>query len=337
MRAAPTLTRLDRLTLATRVAPREYRIGNRSGNLAPSSAWQKDVHMLTRLQVSGFKNLEEVDLHFGPFTCIAGGNAVGKSNLFDAIMFLGALSDTPLIEAAMAVRDKQGRSTDIRSLFHARSNGHSDRMTFLAEMVIPQKGIDDLGQTATASITLIRYRLEIILRAGRPDDLRPVLQIASEDLDYVSIGDARKSLPFRPSAKWVRSVVHGRRTSPFISTDRSGSDVTIRLHQDGRAGRAKEFLASLLPRTVLSTVNAAESPTASSGAPRDAVVAPAAARTVRPPCFGSLHCFTFPRRGRLSLGSNTVPSRQDPTSIYHHGARDRECPRLSRQQVVPTR
>jgi len=29
--------------------------------------------MLTRLKVSGFKNLVDVDVRFGPFTCIAGG------------------------------------------------------------------------------------------------------------------------------------------------------------------------------------------------------------------------------------------------------------------------
>ena len=43
--------------------------------------------MLTRLKVSGFKNLVDVDIRFGPFTCIAGANGVGKSNLFDAINF----------------------------------------------------------------------------------------------------------------------------------------------------------------------------------------------------------------------------------------------------------
>jgi len=45
--------------------------------------------MLTRLIVSGFKNLVDVDVRFGPFTtCVAGANGVGKSNLFDAIRFL---------------------------------------------------------------------------------------------------------------------------------------------------------------------------------------------------------------------------------------------------------
>ena len=44
--------------------------------------------MLTRLQVDGFKNLAAVDVRFGPFTCVAGPNGVGKSELFDAITFL---------------------------------------------------------------------------------------------------------------------------------------------------------------------------------------------------------------------------------------------------------
>lgn len=41
--------------------------------------------MLAGLKVSGFKNLSDVDVRLGAFTCIAGANGVGKSNLFDAI------------------------------------------------------------------------------------------------------------------------------------------------------------------------------------------------------------------------------------------------------------
>jgi len=48
--------------------------------------------MLTRLKISNFKNLVDVDIHFGTFTCIAGANGVGKSNLFDAIKFLSLLA-----------------------------------------------------------------------------------------------------------------------------------------------------------------------------------------------------------------------------------------------------
>ena len=75
--------------------------------------------MLIRLKVSGFKNLVDVDVRFGPFTCIAGPNGVGKSNLFDAIRFLSALADRPLMEAALTVRGDEngGRMADVRSLF----------------------------------------------------------------------------------------------------------------------------------------------------------------------------------------------------------------------------
>ena len=59
--------------------------------------------MLTRFKVSGFKNLVDVDIRFGPFTCIAGANGVGKSNLFDAILFLSALSEKTFMDAAKSV------------------------------------------------------------------------------------------------------------------------------------------------------------------------------------------------------------------------------------------
>lgn len=65
--------------------------------------------MLTRLKVDGSKNLDSVDVRFGPFTCIAGPNGVGKSNLFDAIGILAALADRTLAEAAAFVRGTEGR------------------------------------------------------------------------------------------------------------------------------------------------------------------------------------------------------------------------------------
>src|SRR5260370_10742303 len=112
--------------------------------------------MLTRLKVSGFKNLVDVDVRFGPFTCVAGANAVGKSNLFDAIRFLSALADKPLIDAALSVRDEGGRTGNVRSLFHCIGNQYGDKISLEAEMIVPALGLDDLRQTAKASPTLLR-------------------------------------------------------------------------------------------------------------------------------------------------------------------------------------
>lgn len=123
--------------------------------------------MLTRLRISGFKNLVDVDVYFGPFTCVAGANAVGKSNLFDAIHFLSALADHPLIDAALSVRDEGGRTTDVKSLFHRVGDTFDKEMSFEAEMIVPHEGWDDLGQRAKATITFLRYSVTI---AYREDD-----------------------------------------------------------------------------------------------------------------------------------------------------------------------
>src|ERR1700704_234999 len=102
--------------------------------------------MLTRLKVSGFKNLVDVDVRFGPFTCIAGANGVGKSNLFDAIRFLSALADHQLLDAAMSIGEKAGRRGDTRSLFPRVGERYDELMDFEPEMIVPADGFDDLGQ-----------------------------------------------------------------------------------------------------------------------------------------------------------------------------------------------
>ena len=218
--------------------------------------------MLTRLKVRGFKNLVNVDVSFGPFTCIAGANGVGKSNLFDAITFLSALADRPLMEAAKCVRDERNRSTDVRSLFLKLGDEHGDEMSFDAEMLVPATGHDDLGQAAKAAITFLRYTLVLRCRREEHGPSADRLEIAKEQLEHVNVSDAHKHLQFRHSPAWRRSVVRGRRVTAFLSIDETGDSRLIKFHQDGRPGKPREYLASNLPRTVLSSSNAAESPTA---------------------------------------------------------------------------
>ena len=43
--------------------------------------------MLTRLEVDGFKNLVDFTIDFGPLTCIAGPNGIGKSNISTPFTF----------------------------------------------------------------------------------------------------------------------------------------------------------------------------------------------------------------------------------------------------------
>ena len=220
--------------------------------------------MLTRLRVSGFKNLVDVDVRFGPFTCVIGPNGAGKSNLFDAIRFLSVLAGHTLMEAAASVRDQDSRTADMRNLFHRAGDRHAARMSFDAEMIVPRKAVDDLGQEAEASITFLRYSLELAYRKTG-DSLTPgALEIMKEQLVHIPQGEAGKHLLFPHKAKdWRRAVVRGQRRVPyFISTDKEDEIRVIKLHQDGgSSGRPSRRPAASLTRTILSAANAAESPT----------------------------------------------------------------------------
>ena len=225
--------------------------------------------MLTRLKVNGFKNLVDVDVRFGPFTCIAGANGVGKSNLFDAISFLSALTDRTLIDAALSVRDEGGKTADIRSLFHRVGDTYATEMSFEAEMIVPQTGLDDLGQEAKAGITFLKYSLTLVYRGEDPIRSLGSLQITREELTHITLGEADNHLLFLPrNSNWRKSTVLGRRAAPyFISTEGEGNNRQIRLHHESlegskSGGRPLPRLASSLPRTVLSTTNAAENRTA---------------------------------------------------------------------------
>jgi predicted ATPase len=218
--------------------------------------------VLTRLKVNGFKNLVDVDIWFGPFTCVAGPNAVGKSNMFDAIRFLSYLANNTLMDAALSVRSEGAKTADIRNLFHRVGDEYAQTMQFEADMILPKIGTDDLGQKAEATITFVRYRIEIGYRLDETLPTLGSLELLQEKLEHINLGNAPRLLKFghKPRA-WHNSVLTGRRTSPFISTIIEDGNPIIKLSQDKTGGRPRSFLAKNLPRTVLSTVNAMESPT----------------------------------------------------------------------------
>ena len=219
--------------------------------------------MLTRLKVTGFKNLVDVDVRFGSFTCVAGANGVGKSNLFDAIRFLSAIADRPLIDAALSVRDEKGKTADVRSLFHRVGDEYANEMSFEAEMIIPEEGVDDLGQQAKASITFIRYSLTIAYRTdNKLSSLSSPLEIIKEELVRINLSDAKANLLFNHEAIWRKSAVKGSgRVPSFISTEVIEKERLIKLRLEGKQTKHRLLISVNLPRTLLSMANTAETPT----------------------------------------------------------------------------
>ncbi len=209
--------------------------------------------MITRFYADGFKNLVDFTAHFSAFNCIAGANAAGKSNLFDALQFLSNLTKMSIYEAAAKVRSEGQDNTNIRDLFTRVGTEHLNKMCFEVDMIIPQKSISQLGQDVKADITSVRYALEL-----RYNEDEKSLEISKEELRPISIGDMTESLKFPHSKEWRKSVLTGRRSSsqPFMYTE-SG---IVRL-AGGTGGAPIQNIAAKMPYTVLSTVQASH-PTA---------------------------------------------------------------------------
>ena len=221
--------------------------------------------MLTRLQVNGFKNLLGFDVDLGPFTCIAGPNGTGKSNIFDAVRLLSLLADYPLMEAVQRLRGANGRDVDPRELFWRDRHGDTDLMEFTAEMIVPHEVTDDFGRRTEATITFLRY--ELALGYEPPFGLANLgrLVLRREELRHINISDAGQHLRFSHHAsKFRRTVVTGRRAgSAFISTV-AGEDGTtiIQVHQDGGSrGQPRPSPADTAPRTIVSTTTTSSDPT----------------------------------------------------------------------------
>lgn len=219
--------------------------------------------MLTRLVVRGFKNLVDVDVHFGPLTCIAGRNGVGKSNLFDAIRFLSLLADHPFIVAASMVRG----GDEPEGLF---TKGGDGQMHLECEIVIPATGHDDFNQPAEASYTFLQYLVDLRLESESGDAFSsPHIKLEREELTYIPKTSARRKFAFAHSTSWRDSVVRAssRRTT-FIKTSETRHGERVVVLQSDRmldpvknkrgGGKPSEYLATRLPRTVLSSAQNAE-------------------------------------------------------------------------------
>ena len=222
--------------------------------------------MLTRLEVDGFKNLVNFAVDFGPFTCIAGPNGVGKSNVFDAIRYLSLLADHTIVEAAMLVRGGDIETSDIRELFWTQESRSSTEFRIAAEMIVDKAVRDDFGRPAEASSTFLRYEVQIGYEEPAHRGTLARLVLLSETLDYITEGNAPAHLRFPHNASRFRSAaIINRRKSPvgYISVRNAPDGQTeIVVHQDGGSrGPGQIAPAHTAPRTIVATSNTSATPT----------------------------------------------------------------------------
>lgn len=197
--------------------------------------------MLTRVEISGFKSFVDFQLSLRPFQIIAGPNAAGKSNFFDALQLLSRLAEHDLRTAFLSPRGE--------ALEQFTSSGPDKMlasMRFAIEAVVPGMVKDQWGEEAELQNTHLRYVLEL---TQAWNDGRRQIRITEESLTRISKDDQSSLLPFAISEPFRKThIKRGSRAEPYIATEESGKIV---LHQDGRAGRKREFNARDLESTIL--------------------------------------------------------------------------------------
>ena len=210
--------------------------------------------MITRIEIDGFKSFERFELALPPFAVIFGVNAVGKSNLFDALRLLSNLAT---MDVRSAMQDLRGEPLE---MFRWTSDGKpAAHMKFAVETLLNPKGRDPYGQDLNLTCTRIRYEVTIERRRSQGIDRLFVIEeranrIRKEDDRWVPNG-----MPL--SKDFTNTFVKRRRTTPFIDTKTNDPEQPqFTIHQDGHAGRVRHIPAHRAERTVLSSVTTAEFP-----------------------------------------------------------------------------
>jgi len=212
--------------------------------------------MLTRLEVHGFKNLVDTHVEFSAFTCIAGANGVGKSNVFDAIEFLSHLASEPLADAARRVRGPSGeRGGDPRDLFWDGYRDHDRVMRFAVEMIVPREADDDLGNSTVAVDTFLRYELALGYVAPTRGGDAGRLALISEDLRGIAPDEVPQRLRFAHTEPFASTVLVEQQPGAHYLGTTSQREIVV---FNGTEDFARVAAAARTHRTVLSAATASE-------------------------------------------------------------------------------
>lgn len=210
--------------------------------------------MITSIKISGFKSFSGFEMVFTPFTVIAGVNASGKSNLFDALQLLSRLAETDL---KTAFSDQRGNPSELFTQYD--DDLFAAKMEFTVEMLVNRKVRDNWGGEVQLNSTRLRYKLIIARKINvlGIDDLF----IEHESLEKIKFEEDKWSKEFLPKdAKplW-RTKRAGGSKDPFIQTTLKDEVPTIKIRQDGRQG-GKATPANVAAQTVLGGVNSVDFP-----------------------------------------------------------------------------
>lgn len=208
--------------------------------------------MITKIEIDGFKTFSNFQMEFAPLTVIAGTNASGKSNLFDAMSLLSRIVEMDL---KTAFSEQRGDASELFTRYDDGSS--SNMMKFGIELLVDRTIKDKFGGDANLKYTRLRY--DIVIKRLTNDRGIQELVVVSEELNPLRHEDDKWVSIYIPKLAletWRPKVVSGRRGVAYIDTAERG----INLRQDGKGGIKKEFPLNGITQAIISVVNSVDFP-----------------------------------------------------------------------------
>ena len=213
--------------------------------------------MITYLKINGFKSFHNFEMEFTPFTVIAGANASGKSNLFDALTLLSRLAETDNLKRAFS--EQRGEFIELFTQYN--DDKYASEMEFIVEMLVNKNIKDAWGNESKLKYTRLRYELSIkrVTNSSGIQDLivskENLLKLNHQEDNWVIGMIPKKSLEY-----WRPKVGTGKRGIPYIETVNENNLDIIQVPQDGTTGNKRRFPLSNATRTVLSSFDTVDFP-----------------------------------------------------------------------------
>lgn len=205
--------------------------------------------MITYIKIDGFKTFRNFEMYFSPFTVIAGVNAAGKSNLFDALSLLSELASGCSIQKALS--SQRGELNELFTLF---DNGQrSKAISFAMEMLVNPMVTDDWNQNEKVSVTRLRYELSLeYVNVDTVEITHEVLApIRKKDDKWASY------LPSKTDSHW-RPTMKGTRQKPFLEFN---FDKSLKVNiYDNSDGKIETLQVSGSNRTFISRFSKCDTP-----------------------------------------------------------------------------
>jgi len=204
--------------------------------------------MITYIKINGFKSFHNFEMEFTPFTVVAGANASGKSNLFDAMKLLSHLAEADKLKKAFTAEQRG----NLLELFAQISNNeYASEMEFCVEMLVNRTVKDAWGNEISLKYTRLRYELKI--KRYTNDSGIEDLAVTYEYLENLKYSDDRwlKVIDENYVEHWRPKVKTGKRGIPYIQTVTDGNDIaTVEVPQDVSEGTLRLLTLCIMQHDV---------------------------------------------------------------------------------------